>query len=302
VISNTLLLAHIRKYIRERYLLVGTDKITSGILGNVCARDSPHVCRELDRCLALIDESEKFVFDSGQDRDMQTVETVRETAINMMHADIFHLPHPVIWVEDPFDTRLGFKRCCYLCVERNSQIEIYSVRVDTADEMDSSLPADQLAITVALVPVVINLADPSDDYWIRGHKMTGGSVTNRDAKAAYIYSHLHHLGEAVYGVKKLIVTLAASNTLTEHHSGRPGKSNSGRRSRYDYTTIRVPIDNSDVESSGGGSTGKRRMSLVRGYVWGKNTRPIEEQRWVKPFWRGNAELGVINREGYKVAA
>jgi hypothetical protein len=43
------------------------------------------------------------------------------------------------------------------------------------------------------------------------------------------------------------------------------------------------------------------MHLVRGYVYGKNTRPLAEQRWVKPYWRGDKELGVVaTPEHYEV--
>ena len=51
-----------------------------------------------------MERAEKFIFDSGTDNDHDFVGAVRETALEMMQAGLFHLPHPVTWIEDPFES------------------------------------------------------------------------------------------------------------------------------------------------------------------------------------------------------
>lgn len=114
------------------------------------------------------------------------------------------------------------------------------------------------------------------------------------------------MGEVIYTIKKFLVTLNTTN----HEQVKVGQGKkkgvagllNKRRSSFAHTIIRVPEDDTPVSIGlgHGGSRIKRRKHLVRGFVWGKNTRPIEEQRWVKPYWRGAQEVGVVDRSHYDV--
>jgi hypothetical protein len=75
-----------------------------------------------------------------------------------------------------------------------------------------------------------------------------------------------------------------------------------RHRLYEHTIIRIPMDDGGEggDLGTGGAARKRRCHLVRGYTWGKNTRPVEEQRWIKPFWRGDRSVGTIERSHYVV--
>jgi hypothetical protein len=67
----------------------------------------------------------KFYFDSGADAG-ETVVAVRETALNMLEAGLFHLTFPRIWIEDVFaeEARPMFDRYCYLVYEEADYIAI----------------------------------------------------------------------------------------------------------------------------------------------------------------------------------
>jgi hypothetical protein len=266
--------------------------------------------------MPLLHKAEKFIFDSGSDRDEQTVMAVRSTAVEMMHAGLLHLPHPVTWIEDPFDsvpfnpadmplppgvagtegaialTRMlasliGEQRYGYLCVEQDHKLFIHFL----------SYCAGPIGprVTLALGSCVIDLANPQDGFAMP----FPGSVVN--AMTAKV------LGEAVYGVKKFLVTLATEQAERASVPGKRWSPGAPKRTRrYDHTIVRVPLDAPHSVSGESGDDpipqGRRRKHLVRGYMWGRNTRPTAQQRWIKPFWRGDADLGTLHHEHYEIAA
>lgn len=240
--------------------------------------------------IGKLHRAEKFIFDSGMDQDPETTTAVRETAVAMMELGLFHLPAPLIWIEDPFDSDKdpeGKNRFYYLCEEAPEGISV--VAMQTTDpafpELEGLLPAVAHKLptyTVFGSIMFIDLRTPSD-----GFTMLGATVCPPEIK--------HLAGAVVYSVKKFIVTLAAQQTVRERvEPPRVRGSNSGPRRGYAHTVVRVPTY---IPEPGAGEArgpqGKRRMSLVSGYVWGKNTRPLDEQRWIAPFWRGDASLGLV---------
>ena len=242
--------------------------------------------------LARIHQSQKFIFDSGSDQDERTTTAVRQTALAMMEANLFHQPHPVMWIEDPYEEDPENYRNFYLAIETADRIEIRFL---------SKLPAMGLTLHGKAVPrlsvhplrLVIDLANPTDQFRIEG-------ATELSALYAKI------LSEAVYAYKKLIVALNTENLLIEKitsaKKGWEGDSLHGRP--YDHTVVRIPLDDPQPQSSGQGHRlgvqVTKRKHLVRGYVYGKHTRPVEEQRWIRPYWRGEGETKRIVERHYVV--
>jgi hypothetical protein len=98
------------------------------------------------------------------------------------------------------------------------------------------------------------------------------------------------------------VTLATEQADREDVAGKPFRKRWPKQNRqYQHTIVRVPLDTTEPrESEARGPSGTRRKHLVRGYMWGKNTRPQAEWRWIRPFWRGSAEVGIVERSHYVV--
>jgi hypothetical protein len=258
-----------------------------------------HVIRKnlLLPLLPQIHQAKKFIFDSGSDQD-ETAVAVRQTAVAMMEAKLFHQPHPVIWIEDPYDNDPDLQRNFYLGIETPGKITVFAFNRSNVNGMYREMfgetpPAKVPTITFHPFPLEIDLENPSDDFRVTNV----GLAFRRDSIEAKV------LGEAIYSYKKLIVTLNTSNHKSEYVMAPPRKAAGVQRRFYDHHIIRIPIDyEAPIEPSGPGLPGRpRRMHLVRGYVYGKNTRPLAEQRWVKPYWRGDKELGVVaTPEHYEV--
>lgn len=231
----------------------------------------------------LMDDAQKavkFLFDSGCDRDDDTVFAVRDTALAMLEAGLFHLPFPAIWVEDPYDDvpetttfRFTGMRNFYLVKETQTQIITRLIQ-----RIPNEMPGVRFMIHGARL--VIDKTQPSDLFMVEGGSSLGVSKIDPDLEKTF--------GEAIYALKKFIVTLAAEEIERESIKGKPTKASIPKLYReYDYTIIRTPVERDEngeivIEPSGR----RRRKHLVRGYVWGRNTRPLDEQRWIKPFWRG----------------
>ena len=236
-----------------------------------------------------IESAEKYIFDSGSDRDIESTNAVRSTSTAMMEGKLFHLPSKVIWIEDPFDVddqseKHIFTGCdirnYYLCIEENDQIYVWFFHSLPPGHGDSG----KVRFSMFALPIVLDLAEPSDKFGILG--------LDREPLPIYIKG----LGEAIYSVKKFIVTLATKDSVRERVRAKPQKARIPKKFReYDHTIIRVPYDRVESEALGlGGSGRKRRRHLVPGYWWGKNTRPIDEQRFIYPYWRGSQEIGIID--------
>lgn len=247
----------------------------------------------------LLNKAQKYIFDSGSDQDERTVTAVRETAVNMLEAGLFHLPYPIIWIEDPYEGKEDTQRNFYLCIETPDKIVVHFFqKMDMRDavppEMRAMLgPKSQLpALTIYPQPMVIDLKNPTDLFQVMGAR----SILMPDMEKV--------IGECIYGVKKFLVALNTDDLITERVRVPPGhKQSVDKRHRlYEHTIIRIPMDDGGEggDLGTGGAGRKRRCHLVRGYTWGKNTRPVEEQRWIKPFWRGDRSVGTIERSHYVV--
>lgn len=233
----------------------------------------------LSPLISNIHKSQKFIFDSGSDQDPQTVLAVHKTALNMMQANLFHQPYPVIFIEDPFEEFPDKQRNYYLAREFDNKIDIWFIQ--RFDVSSYSLNSQFPNILFHPHPLVIDLAKPSNEFIIHGIE----NVPEFYEKA---------LGEAVYSYLKFIVTLNTTNLeMTKINPSKNGSSNIGRSKQYEHTIVSIPFDRTSQDSSRHSSrTGAKlkRKTLVRGYTWGKATRPLDEQRWIAAYWRGENEI------------
>lgn len=247
--------------------------------------------------LPLIHGAEKFIFDSGSDQDERTVMAVRETAVNMIEAGLFHQPHPLIWVEDPYEDAPETQRHYYLGHEKDDGIIIRVFTRMSQKRLHQMAGLDGVPslpdFSFHPYPLYIDLREPSDQFTILGL---------RNSALSPIYSKV--LGEAVYSYKKLIVTLASTNPEIERVRPKGEAGGDSRHRAYDHRIIRIPLDTDPSERSGPskGTGVRRRRHLVRGYVFGRFTRPVEQQHWVKPYWRGDRELGISQHSHYELRA
>lgn len=224
-----------------------------------------------------IHNSAKYVFDSGSDQDPETVQAVRDTSVNMMQFDLFHLPHPVIWIEDPFDDNAEFKlaRNYYLATEHKGHIDILLFQ-----EMQPEAGRSRLIINPHAL--VIDLTNPQDAFSVQGVHPNA------------IPEFTRALAEAVYSVKKLIVSLYTRGTIFEAVAPRQGRQGETRNRSYPHQIIRIPLHEplpdpaTEQRGTQSSTVRPRRAKLVRGYVWGYKTRPIDEQRWIAAYWRNLA--------------
>jgi hypothetical protein len=242
--------------------------------------------------IATMRRAKKVVFDSGTDEDRDIMKTYRETALNMMDAGLFHLPYPISWVEDPFESSPD-NRLYYLAVERDQKI---TMRVAVG------ITGPPVPLIVYGGQVMLNLANPTHSYYLDGREIDIDFHTKGHRMSETQANQIIICGNAVYSLKKLLVSLATEQVIKERKNPPKvvGGGKVGKSRRLPYTVVRVPLDD---EISVGASTGtgtRRRKHLVRGYVWGKNTRPVEEQRWIKPFFRGSREHGEIQHTRVEV--
>lgn len=238
-----------------------------------------------------IEAAEKYIFDSGSDTDPETTNAVRSTSTAMMEGKLFHMPSKITWIEDPFDAddqndKELFTgrdlRNYYLCIEENDGIEVWFFNsIPPGHGEDGKIRFSMFAL-----PMFLDLTQATDKFAILG--------IEREPLPLYVTG----LAEAIYSVKKFVVTLATKDQVREKVKAKPQKARIPRKFReFDHTIIRVPFDRAESQSLGlglGGTGRKRRKHLVPGYWWGKNTRELPDRRFIWPYWRGSQEVGVID--------
>jgi hypothetical protein len=229
----------------------------------------------------------KYIFESEGDVDRETVQNIHLTSEEMIDAGLFHLPFPSIWIEDPwFDEwtkllhaeRIREGRFFWFCEEHDGRIDIFSVQANPpyVGFISQVTPTQRRKLrrtyTFHTVPHTIDLSpDRTRPEW-----------------AESFNSPLH-------SVRQFLVTLATAQADVEVVPGKPWKRKQPIKTReYEHRVLRILLPGETRHSVGESqSTGARRkLHFVSGYIWGKNTRPKEEQRWIAPFWRGDVKEGV----------
>lgn len=236
----------------------------------------------VEKWLPMMHKAQKFVFDSGSDRDEQTTQAVRTTAVDMMAMGLFHLPYPIVWIEDPFDRDPDETRNYYLAEEKRDAITFWLFQRHGATAQDPAtgelIPLSPAMPRYVIHPnaMVIDLREPKDTF-----QVIGAIDPHPVQRTTY--------GEAAYALKKFLVTLATKQAVRETVPGGDTGAHVAKQSRkYPFTVVRVPLDPPGAGTARGPGA-PRRAHLVRGHVWGKLARPKAEWRWIEPYWRGEGE-------------
>lgn len=234
-------------------------------------------------------ETQAFIFDSGQDNPPEEIQAFQETAAELESEDLFHLPFPTIWIEDYFSDTPNGTRVCYLCHECKEGIACWSVVINPEE--------DHMHVLGVFL-------------WLRDQHMFGYRIPP-EASARWpeeerrIYQRS---SMATLMLQKFIGTLAASNTVRERGETKrrevlKGRNPTSKRGKdfktviYPYTHVGPPIDDTVPADASGHQP--RRRHLVRGYTWGKTTRPKDQQRRILPYWRGQGEV-TETRQHYEL--
>jgi hypothetical protein len=246
--------------------------------------------------------TQRFLFDSGQDNSKEEIKAFDDTTEELIAADLFHLPFPTVWIEDYFSHNPNGLRYCYFCSELDGKIIAWSVTYWPADcESAKAFPIPASANRLSVLGVLEWDTKPSG-FGFRYYVPDDASEVD---PSGTVYKRI---SAATLMLEKFVATLAASNTVrepgeTKRRSARPGRDPMSRREKdfktviYGYTHVSPPAD--DTVPAGEGGHRLRKRHFVRGYTWGRNTRPKEQQRWIAPFWRGRGEV-VAQRAFYEV--
>ncbi len=219
---------------------------------------------------ALFEEAVKFIHESSGDLVDSQVQDIHATAEVMIDAGLFHLPFKSVWIEDPFPAQTAGREGRYFlyCVEKANEIHIYTVV-----GLPSKHPKRKRDYTFYACPEVLSLSPDRERLpWY---------TTKNTSK---------------YSLMQFVINLATAQADVEKVAGKPWKrSQPIKTRRYEHSVVRIILPGetrrSVDEAKGMGS--KRKLHFVSGYIWGKNTRPTEEQRWIPPCWRGDASIGVV---------
>ena len=224
-------------------------------------------------------ETQVFIFDSGQDNPPDEIQAFQETAEELASEGLFRLPYPTVWIEDYFSDDPNGTRVCYLIHECDAGMACWSVVVNPKDEHIH----------------VLGILSWIKDLNMFGYRMPEEAEQKWPEEEQRVYQRS---SMATLMLQKFIGTLAASNTVrergeTRRREVRKGRNPTSKRGKdfktvvYGYTHVSPPLDDSVPPDASGYQPCKRH--LVRGYTWGKNTRPKDEQRRIEPFWRGRGE-------------
>jgi hypothetical protein len=240
----------------------------------------------------LIQKAERYLFETYGDVDEDTVKAISDTAHEMIEYGLFHLPHPVIWLEDPWpddwvDRATGGAEWPGGRPPHGSGAQVYLLQ---------ELPD---RITWTLIVATPNEHIPGKRFY--NFHIEANSIPLDASKLPTDWRS--EIGSTNFAIKQFVVTLATEQAVVERKiSGGYGSSVPKTRRNLDYTDVRIVIPGERGEPGTGpeGHHGKRRLHLVAGYMWGKHTRPRDEQRWTAPFWRGDRALGVVGHDHYEV--
>jgi hypothetical protein len=276
---------------KRRYIV--THFAEDGIVFNAPGNHPRGRPEWLPTTLALMKSplTQRYLFDSGEANSQEEIDGLQETTMELAENNLFALPNDAVWIEDYFGSGQIQTRACYLCIQAFGQILIVTMIAEPGYPphiMGRATWQSSTGYCGWLAPPYSDAsqADVPDQLWKQ--------LDDRASTTTLM-------------LQKFVCTLAASNTVrtegeTRRRVLRPGRDPVKKRENdyktviYGYTHIAPPED----DSVPAGPTGRRQLKrvLVRGYTWGRNTRPVEQQRRIDPYWRGQGE--AVIRDHYEI--
>jgi hypothetical protein len=293
---------------RANVLFTNAMYLTGGVLNRMDRYRKLHCLPAFSALVnAMKDDSvQRFIFDGGDERSKEEYDAFQSTAEEMIAADQFHLPYPEIWIEDYQTSDPSGKRSCYFCTEQDGKIYAWMVGYNpdgiTLDYRDAeNSPRSDIKVSV------FGLLQWDSNYNAFSAvmpKCAEGKLSETTSTSLYAASY-----HSTFMLQKFIASLAATNTVrepgeTKRRVVRQGRDPMSRREKdfktvaYPYTLVRPPDDDSVPME---GDYRPRKRHFVRGYTWGCNTRPVDQRRWIAPFWRGRGEAIAV-RDHYEIKA
>jgi hypothetical protein len=277
--------------------------------------------------ISALMSADRYLYDSGNDTPVHAL-SITETALALIERDKFHLPRPVCIVED-YREETPSSRLLMLLREHDDCITIDSWSTvpdlgEMSPEQYKSLTKEQWqAITAKHHPVdyfvwcPIRLIIPFPSHSQFDGQMSWGMwaehklwFENADTANE---SAVRHFGAVAYAAKKFIVMLSSTGIVIEERRPKPilyGKNQrEGVFRNRPYHYIRVPFGyevNEDgtrkrhASQADNADAAPRKAHWVRGHIWGRNVRPIDQQRWYSPYFRGgipDANPRVVKLKG-----
>lgn len=255
--------------------------------------------------IPFMERAQRYVFESYGDTDDAVSKAVHYTSEEMIDAGMFHLPFPVIWIEDPWSVEQMAAAWENAGVASEAARAIRAGALTQADIKGAShlhLCIEEFQRITMWSVTTLPIRDPytgkiSIQYQFHGIPREIDLSPDRKPETDW----LKWKGENVHCMKQLLVTLATKQAHTTKHEGHPWKKKQPIKTRqYDFTTVEIRVAG-QTQAEAMSQTGRRRkLELVSGYIWGKHTRPKDDQRWIAPYWRGDEALGVVLRDHYEV--
>jgi hypothetical protein len=240
--------------------------------------------------LSMMAKCEKYVFESINPDSVTAVETpcmehpLVQTALEMVEFGIFKLPFPFIWLEDPQDVDIiqnwpshakeAMKAAgvhntfCYLCWQEPERICFYAME-------HGPMPKGYGNGERFLVKFY-------EDY-------NTINTSSREALQKSLEENLH----ALIFLLDFLVTASSSNAdLREFKASYSPPSAPPWARSHDHKILRVRLGPNSATGAGTPTGRRKAQELVPGYIWGKHTRPKDEQRWINAYFRGDPALGL----------
>ena len=239
------------------------------------------LARENQRALAMeAGNAPKFIFESNDDYDDDSVKAIFETTQAMGEFGLLTLPYEAVLIEDP----VCYEKLSKSILPKGMTQQFETTQYYLCRQMQDHI--EVIGFTRVCYPVI------GLDKFIF---FLTPRILQFDA-----LDWEQDRGTPIIAVREFLFALATKQSQRVSVPGRsPGQAGD---LGYAYTIVTV----SEVVTASGqrlaGNGPKRRLHPVRGYIWGRNTRPLEEQRWIAPFYRGDCARGVVSHEAYRVNA
>lgn len=257
--------------------------------------------------LRALAEAGSYIFDSGyypDDLEQAARETdvpqIRATSNDMLACGRFHLPERVCLIEDYFASNPE-TRNVILAEEHQDCIDLTTFLAGTDSRGQTRFMFFPYKIIIPLLGHAGFAESMAQDGGLMA-RLHDWIAPELDPLLAQHFNAMRgltgvsrHVGTMGFTVKKFIAVLGSKGVAVEPHPAVrvPRHPVYGRPLSRPYKVVRVPFLH-EVDSEGNrtrhepGDGPRRRAHFVRGHLRFRD-RPIAEQIWIRPHWRGEGQ-------------